>query len=92
MMAVALVATALCADRVAVAAPVNRPQVSEMAGRLVNRLTVGLRRVMPAVRLHEARQEGAAAYVAVLNSCLQPSISARQSFSPFQFRLPPPLV
>ena len=92
VLAVAFLATALCADRAATAAPMLRPQMGQgtLAGRLVNRLTVGLRRVVPSARVYETRREDAAPTI--------PSIAAvvvqftRVALSPFQFRLPPPAL
>jgi hypothetical protein len=60
VLAVALVATALCADRAAVAAPALRPQAVERAGGIVQRLTARLGRVVQRVTLVEMRREGRA--------------------------------
>jgi len=91
VVAVTLVATALCADRAASAAPAIRPQVTQLAGRLVTRLSHSFRRTIPAVRLYAARRDGFRAAV----TFARPVASAPlvpQPLSPFQFRLPPPIV
>jgi hypothetical protein len=58
VLAITLVAAALCADRAVAAAPAIRPQVATAAGRLVTRLTVRFRRVVPSARVYETRREG----------------------------------
>ena len=85
------VTTALCADQVAVAAPTLRPQVAELAGRIVNRLSHSFRRVVPAdmpvhARQRVAPQPARAAVVATSGDV------AHRPVSPFQFRLPPPTL
>lgn len=87
-----VVATALCADRVAAAAPVARSPVRQMARQLATRLTVGFRRVVPVARVHEARQENLTAAVAITPSEPVLAFVQRAPLSPFQFRLPPPVV
>ena len=91
-----LVATALCADRVAAAAPEIRAQLQRSASdpisRLATRLCVTFRRVVPAVRLHQARREGPMAQSPVRQVVCVPAAVRRMEGSPFQFRLPPPLV
>lgn len=91
-----LVATALCADRVATAAPEIRAQLQRSASdpisRLATRLCVTFRRVVPAVRLHQARREGPMAQSPVRQVVCVPAAVRRVEGSPFQFRLPPPLV
>lgn len=88
-----LVATALCADRVATAAPELRAQLQPAAdpiARLATKLSVTFRRVIPAVRLHQARREDVAA--GPRPEPLAPvAVTLHQvQGSPFQFRLPPP--
>jgi hypothetical protein len=87
---VVMLAGALCADRVATAAPQVRPQVVEIARNMTRRLSINLRRVVPATRLHETRQEGIARIDA---TCVRvvPADYDHLALSPFQFRLPPPL-
>jgi hypothetical protein len=83
------VTTALCADQVAVAAPAMRPQVAELAGRIVTRLTRSFRQVV-AVELpvHARQRSGQASDDARF---VDRSLDVRHpELSPFQFRLPPP--
>jgi hypothetical protein len=91
VLAVVAVTTALCADRVAHAAPASRSPVAEMAGRLVMRLAHRLRRVVAAMTSLQVRQRGATqarrpAFAPV------PVFVAPRPISPFQFRLPPPAL
>jgi hypothetical protein len=89
------VTTALCADQVTAAAPSLRPQVSELAGRIVTRLTqsfgrtVAVAQVLPRQRAMTGRTNAPA-------TAPQPPVSApdfaHQPTSPFQFRLPPPAL
>ena len=89
-----VVATALCADRAASAAPgalaSARPQVAQIAGRLVSRLSVSFRRVMPGVRLHEGRTVGATRPRSTELPTRIESDAPPPTLSPFHFRLPPP--
>jgi hypothetical protein len=57
VVAIALVAAALCADRAVAAAPAIRPQVGSVAGRLVSKLSVTFRRVVPAACVYQTRCE-----------------------------------
>jgi hypothetical protein len=89
---VVAVTTALCADQVAVAAPApSRPQVAEIAGRIVTRLTQGLRRVVAATLPDSVRRHAFAGRVpdARPRTPDAPTLT-RPPLSPFQFRLPPP--
>ena len=96
ILAVTLVATALCADR-AVAAAVTpeapvRPQTSmmEMAGRFVSRLSSNFRRAVATVRIYEPRsQQGAASFDRPIP---ESAPIVQIPISPNQFRLPPPAV
>jgi hypothetical protein len=90
ILAVVAVTTALCADQVIAAAPMARPQVADMAARLVTRLSQTFRRtvpnaVRPAVRSRYVPSEAAAPVI-------QPDtlLALNCELSPFQFRLPPP--
>jgi hypothetical protein len=90
-LAVALVATALCADRPAVAAPAERSQPESVATKLVEHLSVSFRRMAPAVRFDEVHQGEVPVVIAPAKSQPQrPRI--QQELSPFQFRLPPPAL
>jgi hypothetical protein len=98
VLAIALVATALCADRTIAAAPGlgERPQNgggSSVAGRLVSRLSVSFRRVVSVTRVYEARQERDISAEAGTPAQLLPNptvalFSVR--ISPHLLRLPPP--
>jgi hypothetical protein len=79
-LAVALVATALCADRLAIAAPVERAHLS-----------VTFRRMAPAVRFDEVH-DGEVPAVARPAKTEPQRPRIQQDFSPFQFRLPPPTL
>lgn len=94
MMAVALVATALCADRAASAAPAFRPQVGEMARQIAGRLAGSFRRVVAPARLDQARQERATDRVALgLVHLILPAAAIHPAeLCEFYLRLPPPLL
>jgi len=93
VLAVLAVTTALCADRATAAAPTVRPQVSQLAGRIVSRLTQSFgRTVAGATQVLEQRSPTARVTVrtvAASNDLLAP---AHRPLSPFQFRLPPPAL
>lgn len=93
IVAVTLLATALCADRaVTSAAQGVRVESGPVARGFAQRLTVSLRRVVPAVKLDLSRREGFAPVAR------QGSLDGSQATphgaqgTPFQFRLPPPVV
>jgi hypothetical protein len=103
--AVVLVATALCADRSTVsAAPAgttgNEPLAasqaqssSSFAARFVNRLTAGLRRAVPGFAIvYQARQDQPAVSSVAFAAPADHPTPHHQPTSPFQFRLPPPLL
>jgi len=92
VLAVAFLATALCADRAVTAAPILRPQptAGSLAGRLVSRLTVNLRQSIPAARVFETRREGSVPTVRPIAPVI--TLIAPLALSPFQFRLPPPAL
>ena len=92
IIAVTLMATAICADRTATAVPAE-PPAAHLAGRIIARLTMNLRRVLPAVNRYQPRCFGMRSIVA------RPVVTADQDLnfqpvrlSPFQFRLPPPAI
>jgi hypothetical protein len=90
-MAMTLVATALCADSTALPSPAPRPDATPSGQTLVRRLSVSLRRCVSTVRLWEPRrdQDRPEAKIA------QPPVVAAFTplpISPFQFRLPPPVL
>jgi hypothetical protein len=90
VLAVVAVTTALCADRVAQAAPASPTQTIEFAGRLVMRLAQRMRRIVAAIRPWQERLRGIAAQIRQPALVLVPATVARRPISPFQFRLPPP--
>jgi hypothetical protein len=90
-LAVALVATALCADRPAVAAPLERAQPESVATKLFEQLSVTFRRMAPAVRLDEVHR-GEVPVVARPTKPEPQLPRTQQTLSPFQFRLPPPAL
>ena len=86
------VTTALCADQVAAAAPTLRPQVANLAGQIVTRITRSFSEsVTVELPVHARRSDSHPS---------QPALSAAPSadgvphcpVSPFQFRLPPPAL
>lgn len=85
-----VMAAALCADRVAVAAPQIRPQMASVASRVMDRLSLSLRRVVPTITVVETRREGVAVQSTVVAP--EPVLVQQLPLSPFQFRLPPPLT
>lgn len=96
-----LVATALCADRVATAAPELRAQLQQRASadpiaRLANHLATKLsgtfRRVVSAVRLNPLPRERLAPQARPNPFVLAPAGLHLTQGSPFQFRLPPPCL
>lgn len=86
------VTTALCADKVVVAAPTVRPQVAGLAGQIVNRLTRSFRQTVTIELPVHARQRWT--YVSEPEApTLAGSVDVTHSqLSPFQFRLPPPAL
>src|SRR4051812_34238484 len=97
IVAVTLLATALCADRAVARAAVQgspRTEAGPVARSFAQRLTVSLRRVVPAVRLHQGRQEafGSVACQGGRGDYEAPRATHEAQGSPFQFRLPPPLA
>jgi hypothetical protein len=90
LIAVTLMATAICADRSLPAARME-PANTHFAGRLIERLSVNLRRVVPAGQFYKPQRFG---LPPMGMSTAGPSlmvdwIPAR--LSPFHFRLPPPV-
>ena len=104
IVAVTLLATALCADRaVAVAAarageasiPAGgRDRTQNQAGQqtFAQRLTRSLRQVVPAMQLHQSRRDGLSPID--IRGDVQHAQSAGRGVetTPFQFRLPPPAL
>jgi len=91
IMAVTLLATALCADRaVTSAAEVTRDDAGTVARGFAQRLTVSLRRVVPAVKLHQTRLERFELALEHGTTNGPQAIMHGAQGTPFQFRLPPP--
>ena len=91
VLAVALVATALCADRMGALSPRQAQEgtLTQVARRVVVRLTVSFRQAVPGVRIHQVRQEGESTPQRIVAEPAEPMVHLVQG-SPFQFRLPPP--
>ena len=88
------VTTALCADQVTAAAPTLRPQVADLAGRIVNRLTLSFGRTVAGASQVRPRTQ-ALTCPAESRTVVSPTATpayAHQPHSPFQFRLPPPAL
>ena len=86
------VTTALCADQVAVAAPTLRPQVAELAGQIVTRLSRSFRQSVTVELPVHARRRDAHAERPVSLKFVSSRDIPHHSASPFQFRLPPPAL
>jgi predicted solute-binding protein len=95
IIAVTLVAAALCADRAVSAAPALanpiRTEVANAAGKLVSRLSVSFRRVVPSVRVYETRHEGMSATSEIATD-IQSAPFADLRLSPLLLHLPPPTL
>lgn len=90
--AVVAVTTALCADQMVAAAPLARPQVGEMAARVIERLAQPFRRTIPNAVRPIARTRVATPQAAAFVERPAEVPGLHCQFSPFQFRLPPPLA
>ena len=86
------VTTALCADQVAVAAPTLRPQVAELAGQIVTRLSRSFRQSVTVELPVHARQRDAEPARPELSVVATADDVPHRAVSPFQFRLPPPAL
>jgi hypothetical protein len=104
IVAVTLLATALCADRAVAAAATRGLQATLPSGgrdraengagdqTFAQRLTRSLRQTVPALKLHQSRQDGVAA-LEIRGDVEQAQSSGRGvETTPFQFRLPPPTL
>jgi hypothetical protein len=95
LLAVVLLATAMLADRAVVASPAAlgyRPQMVESAGRLMQRLTVRLQKVVPGVKMVADRRAGRDQRVPVIRTTGPARSPAHEPTQPFYFRLPPPVI
>jgi hypothetical protein len=86
------VTTALCADQVAVAAPTMRPQVAELAGQIVTRLSRTFRQTVTVELPVHARTRAVAPSRDERPSPASSDAVPHRPVSPFQFRLPPPTL
>ncbi|HEY1921233.1 MAG TPA: hypothetical protein VGG44_00590 [Tepidisphaeraceae bacterium] len=91
VIAVTLMATAICADRLGPAAPTQTP-ATPFTTRLIERLGKNLRRVLPAVALYQPHRVVAGATVRQPLPISNQAFFIASSLSPFQFRLPPPIA
>ena len=92
ILAVVAVATALCADQAICAAPAPAPRVTEIAARLVDKLAKPFRRTVPSAVRPMSPSRGMFAAIDA-SSCPPPATAPwHREVSPFQFRLPPPIV
>lgn len=97
---VALMATALCADRGAVVAPTGvagggqAGELADMAGRFVGRLAAGFVRSRVSANVPMERNAGRPDLVIDSGVCAveRGETPRGECWSPFQFRLPPPGV
>lgn len=92
ILAVVAVTTALCADQVVIAAPLPRPQVGEMAARVIERLAQPFRRTVPHAVHPIAQTHSAVPQVDRKLDRPIAVITLNCQLSPFQFRLPPPAI
>jgi len=94
ILAVVAVATVLCADQAGAgaAAPLPKPPVTEMAARLVERLSQPFRRTMPSAIRPITRSRTAFVQVAIPPRPAAVAATHSVLLSPLQFSLPPPAV
>lgn len=95
IVAVTLLATALCADRAVArtAASAARVESGEVArAGFAQRLTTSLRRVVPVVKLELGRQQGMAPVAWAGDGGGSQVVPHRVVGDAFRFRLPPPVV
>jgi hypothetical protein len=92
IIAVTLVATALCADRALAAGPVVNQRVATVACRVAARFATQFRRTVPSFKRIEQRSPGGISRdVGRAAPAVDPVVEPF-AFSPFQFRLPPPVA
>ena len=65
--------------------------MAQFARQLATRLTVSFRQIVPAARLDQPRQEVREGQPVLRLIASVPAIAHPAEFSPFQFRLPPPI-
>lgn len=91
LVAVMIVTAALCADRAIAAAPTFSPAVGQIASRLVDRLARKLSVSVARVKFDEVRSDAGQTAAFTPTEPIAP-VGVHRVASPFQFRLPPPLV
>jgi hypothetical protein len=95
ILAVMVVTAALCADHAVAAAPTARlepAEIGNIAHRLVGRLAKNFRQVIPATRSWAIRRPGLAVSAPCTALREADPTASRSPVSPFQFRLPPPMI
>jgi hypothetical protein len=92
ILAVVAVTTALCANHVVSAAPLPRPHVTEMAARFVGRFSATFRRPAPRAIRTPDRFQVVTVQTPVVFKPVCDGAAFQREFSPFQFRLPPPIL
>jgi hypothetical protein len=92
LVAAALLAVTFCADRAMAATPAIRPEVVQLAEKLVNRLSESFSRTARCNAIFPQRQtiSSALSLRPLPLAYSQPLVA--QPISPFQFRLPPPVL
>src|SRR5277367_1750938 len=90
VLTVAILTSALCADRIAAAMPATATQeVGSFAEQLLDRLSVGFRRVVTVIRFCQTRLTHHS-YRMVQFPAVTPQVPAVHQVSHFHCRLPPP--
>jgi hypothetical protein len=86
---VALMATVLCTERIATAAPGLSPQIARTMRQLAVKLTDSFQQTLPDVRPQRARYSSPALSPRMVPAPVVAVVHPAES-TPFQFRLPPP--
>jgi hypothetical protein len=86
-----LVATVLCADRALAALPAMNQTVAQVAGRVAAKLAGNLRRTTRDYRSVQWKNQSAPVVIASWPQIV-PTDPNHFTFSPFQYRLPPPTI
>jgi len=92
ILAVVAVTTALCANQVVSAAPLPRPHVTEIAAHFVGRFSQTFRRTVPNSVRGAVRQQVDTVPSPARFDPERDAVAFQREFSPFQFRLPPPVL
>jgi hypothetical protein len=93
VIAVTLMATAICADRGLPSAPAEPQTTSHFAGRLMERFCINFRRTVPSATLCQPRRFDLRPAEMALGRFDDLTLGfIATSLSPFQFRLPPPIA